>query len=120
MNKIFLITFFAFLVGQIEDSFAMKCMTYSPQDHSPREEKKIVRKGFKPPQQSPVMNADKSPSRSPSHRTETDSTLLYDPERNMYYYGVNLSDAAKAKDIKTYATPSTEDENKVVFSLKKD
>lgn len=70
-------------------------------DSSPTQHKKIISKGFKP-----SSSIHKETSTFSKKQTSFDEEiLLYDDQRDMYYYGKNLSEAAQKKDE---AIPSSE------------
>lgn len=103
MNKIFV--FFLCTGIFIEYGFAMNNEAF------PDQQKKIVSKGFKP--QSP------SDVNKPKLIKKTDEELIrYDPEREMYYYGMNLSEAAAKHHVPNPPPKITNDD--IIVTLNED
>jgi len=92
-----------FCIGSlIENGFSM--MDY---DTSPAQQKRIVSKGFKP---LPQLQSEKLNSAKKKQTPSEEGPLLYDPERDMYYYGKNLSEAAKKDNNSTSSKTVTNSE----------
>lgn len=83
--KKFIISFCVCMGSLIESGFSMMDYETSPA------QQKIVSKGFKPQPQVQNEKLNSAKKQSPSE----EESLLYDSERDMYYYGKNLSEAAK-------------------------
>ncbi|MBX9839598.1 MAG: hypothetical protein K2X69_14935 [Silvanigrellaceae bacterium] len=117
MRKLSLISLILIFIGQTENAYCMKSMNPKSQEDSPIEEKKIVRKGFKPVQQSSERKEEASYYTIPQPVTEI--PLLHDQERNMDYYGTNLTDASRNNQTQIAPDPIVIDENAVIFTSKK-
>ncbi len=77
-----------------------------------KEHKKIISKGFKPP----FIPSKEESDCSEKHTHTIDGPLLYDPERGMYYYGKNLSEAVERNYEEI--PPSEKTKRKLIFNSK--
>lgn len=114
MRKLSLISLILIFIGQTENAYCMKSMNPKSQEGSPVEEKKIVRKGFRPVQQ--FSERKEEPSYDAIYQPVTELPLLHDQERNMDYYGTNLTDASRNNQAQIASDPIAIDENAVVFT----
>ena len=114
MRKLSLISLVLIFIGQSENAYCMKSVNPKSQEDSPVEEKKIVRKGFRPAQQ--FSERKEEASYGAIHQPVKELPLLHDQERNMDYYGTNLTDASRNNQVQIAPDPIVIDENAVIFT----